>query len=209
MDDALVSLVNLLPAKNREELRAWLEKHHDKEQECWVLVRRGRPTDDTTFWYLDAVEEALCFGWIDSVVKKAGGGKTAQRLTPRRRGSAWSELNKERCRRMERLGRMTDAGRAVLPDMSPNGFVIEPDVLAALKEDPEVWRQFQQFPPLYQRVRVNTVQIKRNMLETFRSRLQKRMEITRSGTMYGTWNDYGKLGRVSEFGRKIKSSQII
>ena len=56
---------------------------------------------------------------------------------------------------------------------------------------------------------VKTVQITQNMPKTFRSRLQKLMEITRSGTMYGTWNDYGRLGRVSEFGRKIKSSQII
>lgn len=99
-------------------------------------MRCGRQTDAETFWYLDAVEEALCFGWIDSGVKRMGNGKTAQRLTPRTKNSAWSELNKERCRRMERLGCMTDAGRAVLPDMSEKGFAIEPDVLAALKEDP-------------------------------------------------------------------------
>ena len=67
---------------------------------------------------IDAVEEAMCFGWIDSTTKKMDNGITAQRLAPRRKGSLWSELNKERCRRMERLERMTDAGRAVLPDMS-------------------------------------------------------------------------------------------
>jgi hypothetical protein len=73
-------------------------------------VKRGRPIDNGTFWYIDAVEEAMCFGWIDSTTKKMDNGITAQRLAPRRKGSLWSELNKERCRRMERLGRMTDAG---------------------------------------------------------------------------------------------------
>ena len=67
----------------------------------------------------------MCFGWIDSTTKKMDNGVTAQRLAPRRKGSLWSELNKERCRRMERLGLMTDAGRAILPDMSPKGFVID------------------------------------------------------------------------------------
>ena len=103
---------NLLPAKNRDELRQWLMKNHRKESECWVVVKRGRPVDNGTFWYIDAVEEAMC--WIDSTTKKMDNGITAQRLAPRRKGSLWSELNKECCRRMERLGRMTDAGRAVL-----------------------------------------------------------------------------------------------
>ena len=95
---------NLLDAKSRRELRAWLSENHRREKECWVAVRRGRPVDDGTFWYVDAVEEALCFGWIDSTVKKLPSGATVQRLCPRRPGSAWSELNKERCRRLERLG---------------------------------------------------------------------------------------------------------
>ena len=79
-------------------------KNYNKEPECWVVVKRGRPIDDETFWYIDAVEEAMCFGWIDSTTKKMDNGVTAQRLAPRRKGSLWSELNKERCRRMERLG---------------------------------------------------------------------------------------------------------
>ena len=51
---------NLLPAKNRDELRQWLLENHDKEAECWVVVKRGRPVDNDTFWYIDAVEEAMC-----------------------------------------------------------------------------------------------------------------------------------------------------
>ncbi len=57
-----MDFTNLLDAKNRHELREWLIKNHDKEKECWVIVKRGRPADDGTFWYIDCVEEALCFG---------------------------------------------------------------------------------------------------------------------------------------------------
>ena len=108
--------VNLLKAKNRDELRQWLEQNHKTEKECWVVVKRGKPKENNTFWYIDAVEEAMCFGWIDSTTKKLDNGITAQKLAPRRTGSLWSELNKERCRRMEKLGKMTEAGlKAVVP----------------------------------------------------------------------------------------------
>ena len=184
---------NLLKAKNRDELRQWLMDNHRTAKECWVVVKRGRPVDDGTFWYIDAVEEAMCFGWIDSTTKKLASGVTAQRLAPRRKNSLWSELNKERCRRMERLGRMTDAGRAVLPDMTEKGVVIDDDILKALKEDPAVWETFQTFPMLYQRVRIDTIQIKKKQLELFHSRLQKLIDNTRKGVMYGEWNDNGRL----------------
>ena len=157
---------NLLNAKNRNELRQWLLINHNREAECWIVVKRGRPVDDKTFWYIDAVEEAMCFGWIDSTTKKMDNGITAQRLTPRRKGSVWSELNKERCQRMERLGKMTDAGRAVLPDMTEKGFIIDKDILKALQADPEVWANFQNFPPLYRRVRIDTIQIKKKQART-------------------------------------------
>lgn len=189
-----MDLQNLLPAQNREELRQWLSENHKKESECWVVVKRGRPVEDgKTFWYIDAVEEAMCFGWIDSTTKKLDNGVTAQRLAPRRKGSLWSELNKERCRRMERLGRMTDAGRAVLPDMTEAGFVIDRDILKALQADKEVWETFQKFPPLYQRVRIGTIQIKKRQPELFQSRLQKLLKNTKAGVMYGEWNDNGRL----------------
>ncbi len=177
-----MEFTNLLDVKNRHKLREWLIHNHDKETECWVIVKRGRPVDDGTFWYIDSVEEAMCFGWIDSTTKKMDNGVTAQRLAPRRKGSLWSELNKERCRRMERLGLMTNAGRAVLPDMSPKGFVIDGDIGKSLKADSEVWSNFQKFPPLYQRVRIDTIQIKKKQPELFQSRLQKLIENASSTT---------------------------
>ena len=91
---------NILDIRTRNEFRQWLETHHATEKACWVCVKRGRPTDDDTFWYLDAVEEALCFGWIDSRQKPVN-GVLMQCFTPRKRNSPWSELNKERARRLE------------------------------------------------------------------------------------------------------------
>ena len=94
---------------------------------------------------------------------------TAQKLCPRRPRSNWSELNKERCRRMERLGWMTDAGRAVLPDMTKAGFVIDPDIEHELQADPVLWENFCRLPELYKRVRIDTIQIKKNQPELFRN----------------------------------------
>lgn len=188
-----MTIQNLLDVKSRKELRDWLLRNHDKESECWIVVKRGRPVDDGTFWYIDAVEEALCFGWIDSTTKKISDDVTAQRLCPRRPRSNWSELNKERCRRMERLGLMTDAGRAVLPDMSENGFSIDEEILQELKADDVVWENFCRQPELYKRIRIDTIQIKKKQPEIFRSRLNKFIENTRNGILYGEWNDNGRL----------------
>ena len=184
---------NVLSAKNRNELRQWLEHNHLTEKECWVAVKRGRPTSDDVFWYVDAVEEALCFGWIDSTTKTLQDGVTYQKLAPRKKGSLWSELNKERCRIMDKLGMMTEYGRAVLPDMTPAGFVIDDDILAALQTDDVVWSNFQSFPELYQRVRIDTIQIKKKQPKLFLARLQKLIDNTRNGVMYGEWNDNGRL----------------
>lgn len=188
-----VKPINILKAKNREELRLWLENNYETQKECWVIVKRGRPQNDDTFWYIDAVEEALCFGWIDSTVKKLDNGITIQRLSPRKKGSIWSELNKECCRRMEKLGKMTQAGKKVLPDMSEKGFNIDIDILEELKKDEIVWANFHKFPSLYQRVRIDTIQIKKKNPQLFQKRLEKLIENTKKGIMYGEWNDNGRL----------------
>ena len=78
---------------------------------------------------------------------------------------------------------MTDAGRAVLPDMSPNGFVIDEELLQALKSDSVVWENFNKFPQLYQRIRIDTIQIKKKQPELFQSRLKKLIENTRIGEL--------------------------
>ena len=88
---------------------------------------------------------------------------------------------------------MTDSGRAVLTDMSDDGFVIDKDILAALQSDVDVWTNFQNFPSLYNRVRIDTIQIKKNQPDVFAARLNKFIENTKKGVMYSEWNDNGRL----------------
>lgn len=109
-----MDIVNLLTAKNRTELREWFMENHDTVRECWVVMTRSKQPIEGVLPYLDVVEEALCFGWIDSTLKRLPNGHLAQRLSPRRKGSHWTELNKGRCADLERRGLMTDAGREAL-----------------------------------------------------------------------------------------------
>ena len=183
---------NILDVNDRAAFRAWLEGHHATEPECWVVVRRGRPVGSGRLWYLDAVEEALCFGWVDSIHKEIGGVRL-QRFTPRKPRSAWTELNKERVRRLEALGLMTDAGRAVLPDMGARSFRIDPEIEAAMKAA-RCWSKFNRFPPLYRRVRAYNVWFcKKRAPEMYANALAHLIEETKKGRMFGEWNDYGRL----------------
>ncbi len=187
--------MNTLEFAHRNDLRQWLLLHSDKEKEGWVVCKRGsNNVADGVLSYLDLVEELLCFGWIDSTIRKAHDGLCLQRISPRRATGNWTELNKERCRRLERLGLMTDRGRAVLPDMDIEHFKIDEDVLSALREDEVVWNNLQNFPPLYMRVRIDTIQMVRaRNKELFDKRLAKFVENTRQNIMYGQWNDDGSL----------------
>ena len=104
----------LLEFTQRQQLRDWLQENHASAKECWVVMSRAK-NPVGVLPYLDVVEEALCFGWIDSTMKRLPDGRLAQRLSPRRKKSHWTELNKERCRRLIQEGKMTDAGLNVIP----------------------------------------------------------------------------------------------
>ena len=183
----------VLDIRSRGAFREWLRQNAAIAAECWVEVRRGKPREDgRCLWYLDAVEEALCFGWIDSTQKIIGGVR-AQRFSPRKKNSPWSELNKERVRRLERLGLMTDAGRAVLPPMGVRSFRVDSGVEAALKKA-RVWTKFCAFPPLYRRVRAyNVAFYKQRNPVLYEKSLRHLIEETKEGRMFGEWNDYGRL----------------
>jgi uncharacterized protein YdeI (YjbR/CyaY-like superfamily) len=101
-------------AHSRDEWRQWLEEHHAVKKEIW-LVSYKKTTGKPCITYEEAIEEALCYGWIDSTGKSIDAERTALRFTPRRLKSNWVEVNKERARRLIADGRMTPAGLAVLP----------------------------------------------------------------------------------------------
>lgn len=109
-----MEITTLLEYSDRSQLRAWLQENHAKEKECWVVMSRSKTPPPGIIQYIDVVEEALCFGWIDSTLKRLPDGRLAQRLSPRRKRSHWTELNRQRCQELERLGLMTQAGRDAL-----------------------------------------------------------------------------------------------
>ena len=99
---------------SRAQWRRWLERNHDQASEVWLLFIKAH-TGKRTFTYADAVEEAICFGWIDTTVRRIDDEQYMQRFTPRSNARNWSKINLERFERMEAEGKMTDAGRAKRP----------------------------------------------------------------------------------------------
>ncbi len=182
---------NILDIRTRDDFRRWLSENHDTAKECWIVAKRGKTPPDDAIWYIDAVEEALCFGWIDSTLKRVD-GVALQRFGPRSKSSSWTELNKERCRRLEKLGLMTDAGRAVCPDLDKE-FIILPEIIECFKTDPEAWANFTSSPSLYQRVRIDNIQRALSHRALFESRLQKLIEACRQDCLIGDWHDCGRL----------------
>lgn len=173
----------------RKAWRAWLEKNHARKKEIWLVYARkqsGKGRVD----YSDAVEEALCFGWIDGIMKKIDENYFAQRFSPRRSAkSQLSETNKERVRRMIRAGLMTPAGMEKIRDRMSEQFVVPPDIVQALKRDPRVWKNFQRFPKWYQRVRVGWLDMSRGHAGVFASRLRYFIKMTAQNKRYGQVNE--------------------
>lgn len=188
---------NILDICHREDFRRWLAEHHATDKECWIAVKRGKTPPADSLWYLDAVEEALCFGWIDSTLKRID-GVALQRFGPRTKNGRWTELNKARCRRLESLGLMTDSGRAVCPDLDAD-MVIDAEVTEAFQSNPTAWTNFLTFPALYRRVRIDNIQRNRNCSQIFISRLNKLIEASERGEMIGDWHDCGRLLMVADF----------
>jgi len=137
-----------------EELRQWLQENHQIKIEIWLIFYR-KSSGRQTLTIAQAVEEALCFGWIQSRLKPLDPGRFAVRFSPRRKGSLWARSNKERVARLEAQGRMTDAGRAAIERAKADGswtilesvedLIVPADLAAALDaEDIKAW--FERMP---------------------------------------------------------------
>jgi uncharacterized protein YdeI (YjbR/CyaY-like superfamily) len=113
-----------LTLNSRQEWRAWLAEHHQDKQEIWLIIYKSS-SGKREFPLSHAVEEALCFGWVDSQLKPIDALSYALRFSPRRKNSHWADSNKRRTLRLLREGKMTSAGMAVLP----------PEVISAWEEE--------------------------------------------------------------------------
>lgn len=177
--------------------RKWLRTNHRSAREIWLVYYRkhsGKPR----IAYNDAVDEAICFGWIDSTVKSLDQARFCQRFSPRRKGSPCSELNKHRAIRLIKEKRMTAAGLQALEGTLGGGaeihrgvirhrkpWKVPGDILRALKRTPGAWKNFQRFPQAYRRVRVEWIRSTRKRPEIFERRLERFLKMTAKNRRFG------------------------
>lgn len=142
-------------AKNRQEWRGWLEKNYAGEKEVWLVYYKAGSGKET-IPYEDSVEEALCFGWIDSLIQKIDAEKYARKFTPRTNTAKWSDTNRRRLGKVIREGRMTEAGMAKISDpekilevlpTSKEKFEIPMDIEQAIQANPKAWETYNALSP--------------------------------------------------------------
>lgn len=173
-------MANYYYTADRQEWRKWLSDHFETEKEVW-LVYANKGADQSSLLYNDAVEEALCFGWIDSTVKGIDKFHRAQRFTPRRKGSPYSRPNIERLIWLDGQHMIHPKVRASVIDLISAPFVFPDDIVEALKADAEVWEFYQRQPEAYKRLRVSYINDARRRPEEFARRLDNFISKTKAG----------------------------
>jgi uncharacterized protein YdeI (YjbR/CyaY-like superfamily) len=184
-----MELGKTLYATNRKQWRSWLTKNHKKEKEIWLVYYR-KSSSKKRIPYNDAVEEALCYGWIDSTMKCIDEKSFAQRFTPRRSNSILSQMNKERIHRLIKQKKITANGlnavKHVFDDSSRNSkCIIKDDILRLLKKDKKTWENFQKFPESYKRIRIQWIEGARTRPELFKKRLEYFLKMAEKNKKYG------------------------
>jgi uncharacterized protein YdeI (YjbR/CyaY-like superfamily) len=156
-------MLNTLYVTTRDEWRAWLTTHYASETEIWLIYYKKHSTNPR-IPYDYAVEEALCFGWIDSTVRRIDEDCYAQKFTPRRDRTNWSPSNEQRIKRLIQGGRMTQAGlakidptllnkKAAAKPPQKNGVpTLPPFIKKALMANPKAWQYFRTLAPSYRRL---------------------------------------------------------
>ncbi len=174
----------LLHVTDRRQWRAWLKKHYKSEKDIW-LVNNKKHTGKPRIPYNDAVEEALSFGWIDSTARSIDADQFAQRFSPRKHGSPYSQPNKERLRKLVREGRVVDEVLATLENITEERLEIPPDILKAIKASKKAWTNFQTFSEPYKRIRIAYVGGARKRPDEFARRLKHFIEMTEKNKQFG------------------------
>ena len=137
----------IIHPKSRADWRSWLESHHASERDVWVRYEKQHTGRRALTWS-EAVQEAICFGWIDTTVKRESEEAYIQRFTPRKKGSKWSAINQRYAKQLIADGQMTDAGLAVIDWTPPKERVdkLAPKYERELKKDKLVWKALNELP---------------------------------------------------------------
>ena len=185
------SAIKTLEVRTRAQWHAWLQRQHASVGEIWLVFHKQH-TAAKSLDYEDAVEEALCFGWIDSLVRRLDDDRYARKFTPRKSDSRWSDLNRRRYASLEKHGLLTEAGRAAaptgkrsytIPQRRPLDAPVPSYISRALRASPAAWRFFNSLAPSYRRAYVGWIdaakraETRERRLREAISRLGKRQKL--------------------------------
>jgi uncharacterized protein YdeI (YjbR/CyaY-like superfamily) len=176
--------MNTLYIADRKKWRAWLRQHYRTEKEIWLVYYKkgsGKPRIE----YNDAVEEALCFGWIDSTVRSIDEQRFAQRFSPRKPNRKYSPANKERLRSLLRTKKVIKEVRDTVGDLLEEKFVVPEDILKEIKSNKEAWKHFQKFSDSYKRIRIGFIDGARKRPAEFKKRLAYFIRMTEQNKQFG------------------------
>ena len=174
----------MLYVTDRKAWREWLAENYSKKKEVWLIFPKkasGKPRIP----YNDAVEEALCFGWIDSKVKTIDENSYAQRFSPRNPKSKYSQANKERLRHLVSFGLVLPEVQATLEEVLNEEFTIPQDILKEIVANKVAWKNFQSFSPVYQRIRIAFIEGARKRPAEFNKRLKYFIKMTEKNRQFG------------------------
>jgi uncharacterized protein YdeI (YjbR/CyaY-like superfamily) len=180
--------------KTRKDWRDWLNQNHDKSKGIWLVFYK-KHTGKATLEYDEAVEEALCFGWIDSIIKKIDDEKYVRKLTPRKNDSRWSDLNKKRIIKLEKQGLLTEAGIGKVRTAKASGLWNKPDrvqvssnipreLASVLVKNKKAKNFFDQLAPSYQKRFIGWISTAKRQ-ETRERRIREAVNLLEKGEKLG------------------------
>lgn len=167
---------------NRQEWRNWLETNFETKDDIW-LEYPLKKTGKERILYNDAVEEALCFGWIDSTVKSLNEETSIQRFCKRKKNSSFSQPNKERLSWLYKNELIHDSIRTDVERLIKDEFIFAQDILDQLKSDKACWSNYENFSPAYKRIRIAYIESGRKRPEEFVKRLNNFISKTRKNKL--------------------------
>jgi len=187
-----VLTVKTFVAQTADQWRKWLDEHHDSESEVWLIFYKLH-TGVGSIAYLDALDEALCFGWVDSLVKRLDESRYARKFTPRKADSRWSTINRKRYAALKAAGRLkpsginrapTDRSYGPRPPRFQMPATVPRYIQAALRKQPAAWRYFEGLAPSHRRRYIGWIESAKRE-ETKARRLQEAIRLLTAGKQLG------------------------
>ncbi|HUV79449.1 MAG TPA: YdeI/OmpD-associated family protein [Candidatus Bathyarchaeia archaeon] len=178
------STKNILHITTRTEWRNWLKKNFKTESEAW-LVYYKKGTGKPRIQYNDAVEEALCFGWIDSIVRKLDYNSVIQKFSRRSLKSKYSQANKVRLRSLVKERKVQKEVLKSLGAILKEKYVMPNDIILSVKANRLAWKNFQKYSPQYQEIRIAFIDGARKRPNEFAKRLNYFIKMTEENKVIG------------------------